>query len=444
VSGVTSNNFTSPVTYVVTAADNSTATYAVTVTVAATTAKSITAFSLDNVAGTINEATKTIGVILPSDTSVAGLIATFTTTGSSVTVGGVAQVSDATSNNFTNPVAYVVTAADNSTATYTVTATVVPATSKAMTSFSLAGVTGTINEAAKTIGLVMPSGTAVSGLIATFTTTGSSVAINGVAQVSGATSNNFTNPVAYVVTAADNSTATYTVTVTVAADGPVPVALGTAGNYALFSNAGMSSTPDSAITGDVGVGPGVTSTAITTGFTLTQVGAYATAPQVTGKVYAFNYDSPTPSYIISSSSDMGLAYDDARGRLNPDFTNLGGANLAGLTLSPGLYKWSSSINLAVNTTLTLNGGPNDVWILQVAGGLTTGANTNVSLTGGAVPENVFWQLDTGLTIGATSSFSGVVLAGSAVTVGAGSTIRGRLLAKTAITLDSNTVTKPAH
>ena len=312
-----------------------------------------------------------------------------------------------------------------------------------MTGYSLSGVAGTINEATKTIGVVLPSGTAVTGLIATFSTTGSSVAVSGVAQVSGATSNNFTSPVAYVITAADGSTATYTVTVSVAAAGPAPVQLGAAGNYVLFSNTGMSSSPDPATTGDVGVGPGVTSTAITTGFTLTQVGAYATAPQVTGQIYAFNYASPTPSYIVTSSNDMGIAYDDARGRLNPDFTNLGGANLAGLILSPGLYKWSSSINLAVNTTLTLNGGPNDVWILQVAGGLTTGANTNVSLTGGAVPENVFWQLDTTLTVGATSSFSGVVLAGTAATVGAGSTINGRVLAKTAITMDADTITKPA-
>ncbi len=443
VSTVTSNNFTSPVAYVVTAADSSTATYTVTVTVATATAKAITSFSLFGFNGAIDETAKTIAVVLPSGTAVTGLIATFSTTGSGVAISNVAQVSGATSNNFTNPVTYVVTAANSSTTTYTVTVSLAAATAKVITAFSLNNVAGSINEGAKTIGVMMPSGTAVTGLIATFTTTGSSIAVSSVTQVSGATSNNFTSPVAYVVTAADNSTATYTVTVTVGA-GPAPVALGTAGNYVLFSNAGMSSSPNSAITGDVGVGPGVTSTAITTGFTLTQVGAYATAPQVTGKVYAFNYDSPTPSYINSSSTDMGLAYDDARGRLNPDFTNLGGANLAGLTLSPGLYKWSSSINLAVNTTLTLNGGPNDVWILQVAGGLTTGANTNVALTGGAVHENVFWQLDTALTVGATSSFSGVVLAGSAATVGAGSTITGRLLAKTAITMDSDTITKPAR
>jgi hypothetical protein len=236
------------------------------------------------------------------------------------------------------------------------------------------------------------------------------------------------------------------VTVTVAAAGPLPVVLGDAGNYAIFSNAGMSSSPDSAITGDVGVGPGVTSTAITTGFTKTldSTGEFATAPQVTGRIYAFDYSSPTPVYVVSSSTDMGIAYDDARGRLDPDFTNLGGTNLAGLTLSPGLYKWSTGVTLALSQSVTLNGGPNDVWILQIAGDLVTGANSNVVLTGGAVPENVFWQIDTALTVGANSSFKGVVLTGTAVTLGNLSVINGRLLGKTAITMDANTITKPAN
>ena len=243
VSTVTSNNFTSPVAYVVTAADSSTATYTVTVTVATATAKAITSFSLFGFNGAIDETAKTIAVVLPSGTAVTGLIATFSTTGSGVAISNVAQVSGATSNNFTNPVTYVVTAADSSTTTYTVTVSLAAATAKVITAFSLNNVAGSINEGAKTIGVMMPSGTAVTGLIATFTTTGSSIAVSSVTQVSGATSNNFTSPVAYVVTAADNSTATYTVTVTVGA-GPAPVALGTAGNYVLFSNAGMSSSPN--------------------------------------------------------------------------------------------------------------------------------------------------------------------------------------------------------
>jgi len=86
---------------------------------------------------------------------------------------------------------------------------------KAITAFSLDGVTGTINETAKTISVTMPHGTSVTALVATFATTGASVEVGVTVQVSGTTANNFTSPVAYTVTAADSTTAIYTVTVTV-------------------------------------------------------------------------------------------------------------------------------------------------------------------------------------------------------------------------------------
>lgn len=88
---------------------------------------------------------------------------------------------------------------------------------KAITAFSLGGVGGTINETGKTITVSMYFGTKVTALVATFTTTGSSVKVGSTVQISGTTGNNFTAPVAYTVTAADSSSAIYTVTVTVAA-----------------------------------------------------------------------------------------------------------------------------------------------------------------------------------------------------------------------------------
>ena len=118
VSGTTPNNFTSPVTYTVTAADSKTQDYTVTVIVAG---KSITAFSLNGVAGTINEAEKTITVTMASDADVTALVATFTAPGASVKVGSTVQVSGTTANNFTSPVVYTVTAVDAETQNYTVT-----------------------------------------------------------------------------------------------------------------------------------------------------------------------------------------------------------------------------------------------------------------------------------------------------------------------------------
>jgi len=233
-SGITANDFTSPVTYVVTAADSTTKTYTVTVTIAPSAAKDITAFSfLDatnpaltaDVTATIDQGTGAIAATVPAGTVVTGLVATFTTTGASVRVGAATQSSGITANDFTNPVVYVVTAADSTMKTYTVTVTIAPSAAKDLTAFSFldatnpaltADVTATIDPGTGAIAATVPAGTVVTGLVASFTTTGASVRIGAATQSSGITANDFTNPVVYVVTAADNSTKTYTVTVTIA------------------------------------------------------------------------------------------------------------------------------------------------------------------------------------------------------------------------------------
>ena len=219
-SGTTTNDFSNPVTYTVTAGDGSTQTYAVTVTAAPNTSKALTAFGFTSpsASGTINESAKTVAVTVPFGTSLTALVATFTTTGASVKVGSVVQVSGTTPNDFTNPVSYIVTAGDGSTQTYAVTVTAAPNTSKALTAFGFASpaASGTINESAKTVAVTVPFGTSLTALVATFTTTGASVKVGATVQTSGTTLNDFTNPVSYTVTAADGSTQAYTVTVTVA------------------------------------------------------------------------------------------------------------------------------------------------------------------------------------------------------------------------------------
>jgi hypothetical protein len=111
-----------------------------------------------------------------------------------------------------------------STATVGVTPTA-PASAKAITAFSFTSpaVSGVVTEGTHTIAVNVPFGTNVTALVATFTTTGSSVAVGATPQVSGTTPNNFTSPVTYIVTAADASTQAYVVTVTVdAASTPAP------------------------------------------------------------------------------------------------------------------------------------------------------------------------------------------------------------------------------
>lgn len=226
LSGVTANDFSSPLTLVIQASDGTSASYTVTVSVALANAKAITAFSLGGATGTINQANLTIAVNLPFGTNLTNLIATFSTTGTNVSVGSVTQTSGTTTNNFSNAVVYTVTAANGSKQNYTVTVLVASARTSTMASFSINAVLGLINETAKTIVVTLPFNTNVTALVATFAHTGNSVrvgTINGAVQTTAVTANNFTTTVDYFVIAADASFSRYTVTIALAA----PVWLGT-------------------------------------------------------------------------------------------------------------------------------------------------------------------------------------------------------------------------
>ncbi len=60
------------------------------------------------------------------------------------------------------------------------------------------------------------------------------------------------------------------------------------------------------------------------GFSLTldSSGQFSTSTQVIGKLYAASYSAPTPSTLTVAIGDMGTAFNDATGRVNPDFINL--------------------------------------------------------------------------------------------------------------------------
>lgn len=222
--------------------------------------------------------------------------------------------------------------------------------------------------------------------------------------------------------------------------GPAPVVLGAAGNYVILAKSGISTVPASAITGNLGLSPAAAS--FITGFSLAAdaSGVFSTSTQVTGNVYASDDAVPTPSNLTTAVGDMQTAYTDAAGRA-PDFTELGTGNIGGMTLPPGTYKWSTGV--IIPTDVTLNGGPNDVWIFQIAQGITQASAAQVILTGGALPKNVFWQAAGVVDIGTTAHMEGVILAQTAITLNTGASANSRLLAQTAVTLDGNAVTQPA-
>ena len=137
---------------------------------------------------------------------------------------------------------------------------------------------------------------------------------------------------------------------------------------------------------------------------------------------------------------MQTAYTDAAGRSKPDFMNLGAGNIGGKTLKAGLYKFTTSV--VIPTDITITGTATDVFIFQVAGTLTMSSSVKVILAGGAQAKNIFWQVAGAATFGTTSHFEGNVLGQTAINLKTGASINGRMLAQTAVTLEMNTVNKP--
>lgn len=228
---------------------------------------------------------------------------------------------------------------------------------------------------------------------------------------------------------------------TTSAHGPAVVELGAASSFVALAKSGISTVPQSALTGDIGVSP-IDSTAMTGfSFTLDPSGTFATSTQIVGKAYAADYTSPTPSNLTVAVGAMETAYTDAAGRTTPDFVELGSGELGGLTLAPGLYKWGTGV--LITTDVTLTGGPDDVWIFQISGGITQASSVKVLLSGGARPKNIFWQAAGAVALDTSAHMEGIVLAQTQISLATDASANGRLFSQTAVSLDHATVVQPA-
>src|ERR1041385_3248767 len=200
-----------------------------------------------------------------------------------------------------------------------------------------------------------------------------------------------------------------------AAQAPVP--LGSATTFGVLAASTITSTGATTVNGDLGVSPGTTVTG---------------APTVTGTLHLGD------STAAQAQLDLTAAYNDAAGRTVGAIGVAG--NLGGLTLAPGLYKSTSSLEISSgDLTRDAQGDPNAVFIFQMASTLVTTVGRQVILAGGAQAANIFWQVGSSATLGTSSVFKGNILTLVSITVTTGATVEGRLLARTgAVALDSNT------
>ena len=205
-----------------------------------------------------------------------------------------------------------------------------------------------------------------------------------------------------------------------AAQAPVP--LGSATPFAVLAGSTVTSTGGTTVNGDLGVSPGTTLTG---------------APTVTGTTHL---GDPAAA---QAQLDLTTAYNDAAGRTVGAITVAG--NLGGQTLTPGLYKSTSSLEISSgDLTLDAQGDANAVFIFQMGSTLTTTVGRQVILSGGAQAANIVWQVGSSATLGTTSGFKGNILALTSITVTTGAAVEGRLLARNgAVTLDANTITIPS-
>jgi hypothetical protein len=217
--------------------------------------------------------------------------------------------------------------------------------------------------------------------------------------------------------------------------------LGTAADFAILCKSGVTTTPGSVVGGNIGASPITVNSITGFGMILDPSGEFKTSSgssSVLGRIYGADLAAPTPAYLGAALADLWSAHLDAASRVFPSYIELGAGILDNLTLEPGLYKWASSLSLTTN--VIFDGCPTDIWILQIAGGVIVGASGKVLLEGGALPENIFWDIAGDVTVAAAGHLEGIFIATS-ITFAAGSSLTGAALVQTAVTLDSTTIVK---
>ncbi|HXC06627.1 MAG TPA: ice-binding family protein [Bacteroidia bacterium] len=202
-----------------------------------------------------------------------------------------------------------------------------------------------------------------------------------------------------------------------------PVAMAGTSTFAILGGSAISSTGATTITGDLGLSPG------------TSIGGFP--PGILTGTQHINDPIANQAKL-----DLTAAYNDAAGRTCTDIVTLSG-NIGGLTLTPGLYKSTSSLAISSgNLTFDAKGNANAVFIIQIASTLTTTSGRQVILSGGASASNIYWQVGSSATFGTTSVFKGTVMAMQSITFDTGASLNGRALARTgAIVMAGNAIVK---
>lgn len=300
--------------------------------------------------------------------------------------------------------------------------------------FNMAMNPSTINSTSFT---VKQGTTSVSGTVSYL---GNTASFNPSSNLSANTTYTATITTVAESVAGNSLMSNYVWTFTTSAAVTAGVNLGSAARFGIIAGTGVSNNAGfSEIRNmDVGISPGVRSS----------ITGFPPAIIINGAIYASDDTTPpgTPAMLIQAKQDLTNAYLYAEGASTPAPATVSG-DLGGLTLTPGIYKTTSTLMIQSGSlTLDAQGDVNAIWIFQIASDFTTigGAGGNVILSGGAQAKNVFWQVGSSATIGDYTSFQGNVLALTSITMNSHATAVGRMLTRNGavVMTHTNIITKP--
>jgi len=199
------------------------------------------------------------------------------------------------------------------------------------------------------------------------------------------------------------------------------ISLGTAQSFGVLAGSTVTNTGSTTVTGNLGVSPGTAVTGFPPG-------------TVTGGTIHLG-----DAAAAQAQSDVTTAYNAIVGTACT--VDLTGQNLGGLTLTPGVYCFSSSAFLTGTLTLNALGNPNALFIFKIGSTLVTASSSTVQVINPGSNCNVFWQVGSSATLGTGTTFVGNILALTSITLTTGANVSGRVLARNgAVTMDTNNVT----
>jgi hypothetical protein len=224
--------------------------------------------------------------------------------------------------------------------------------------------------------------------------------------------------------------------------------LGDACGFAVLAKSGISTVPPSAVTGNIGVSP-IAATAMT-GFSMTadSTKTHWTSSQVNGICMAADDAVPSPATMTAAVSAMEAAYTAGNNRLATFPNNLARAGAAmgtigGVTLYPGVYKFTVVITIDTDITFDAMGDPDAQFTVTTTDEVVLASDKNVRLAGGAKAENIYWHVAGYVQIGTGAHMEGNIMCYTKIVLNTGSSLNGRAMAQTAVTLQMARVNKPA-